>query len=65
MPSAGFEPTIPGIVRLQIYALDFMATGIGKFPEYITLSTVALGGNAAVAYSCCPRTQNRELRLHN
>ena len=61
----GFEPAIPAIERLQIYALDFMATGIGKFPEYITLSTVPLGGNAVGAYSCCPCTQNKRVRLHN
>ena len=29
MPSAGFEPAIPAIKRLQIYALGRMATGIG------------------------------------
>jgi hypothetical protein len=29
MPSAGFEPTIPGSERLQTDALDFAAAGIG------------------------------------
>ena len=29
MLSAGFEPTIPAIQRLQMYALDRTATGIG------------------------------------
>jgi len=28
MPSAGFEPTIPGIERVQTYALDGRATRI-------------------------------------
>jgi len=51
MPWAGLEPAVRAIERLQIYTLDFMATGIGNFPEYITLSTVALGGNAAGASS--------------
>jgi len=31
MPSAGFEPAIPKISRLQTYALDSTATGIGKY----------------------------------
>jgi hypothetical protein len=30
MPSAGFEPAIPAIKRLQTYALDSTATGIGN-----------------------------------
>ena len=29
MPSAGFEPTIPAIERVQTYILGLMATGIG------------------------------------
>ena len=29
MPSAGFEPATPAIKRLQTYALDSIATGIG------------------------------------
>jgi hypothetical protein len=29
MPSAGFEPAIPAIKQLQMYALDRTATGIG------------------------------------
>jgi hypothetical protein len=29
IPSVGFEPTIPGIKRLQTYTLDCTATGIG------------------------------------
>jgi hypothetical protein len=29
MPSAGFEPAIPAIKRLQGYALESTATGIG------------------------------------
>jgi hypothetical protein len=29
MPSAEFEPAIPAIKRLQTYALDRTATGIG------------------------------------
>ena len=29
MPSAGFEPAIPAIKRLQTHALDHTATGIG------------------------------------
>ena len=62
MPSDGFEPTIPVIERLQIYALDFTTTGIGEFPEYIALSTVALGGNAAGAYSRCPRTKDKRVK---
>jgi len=28
MPSAGFEPTIPAVKRLQTYALNSMATGV-------------------------------------
>jgi hypothetical protein len=31
MPSAEFEPAIPAIERLQTYALDLTATGIGTF----------------------------------
>jgi hypothetical protein len=62
MPSVGFELTIPAVERLQIYALDFMAIGIGKFPEYTTLSTVALSGNAAGAYIYCPRTQDKRVK---
>jgi hypothetical protein len=31
MPSAGFEPDIPAIMRSQTYALDSMATEIGKY----------------------------------
>jgi hypothetical protein len=64
MPSAGFEPAIPTTERLQIYALDLMVTGIWKFPEYITLSTVALGGNAAGA-TVVHVYRIRGLRLHN
>jgi hypothetical protein len=30
IPTAGFEPTIPAIERLQIYALGRAATGLGK-----------------------------------
>jgi hypothetical protein len=30
MPSAGFEPAIPAISRLQTYALDRTVTGIGN-----------------------------------
>jgi hypothetical protein len=30
IPSAGFEPAIPLIKRLQTYALDVKATGIGR-----------------------------------
>jgi hypothetical protein len=29
MPLVGFEPTIPASARLQTYALDGAATGIG------------------------------------
>jgi hypothetical protein len=29
MPSGGFEPAIPATKRLQTYALDRAATGIG------------------------------------
>jgi hypothetical protein len=29
MPLAGFEPVIPAIERLQTYALDRTATGLG------------------------------------
>jgi len=35
IPLAEFEPAIPGIERLQTYALDRKATGIGK--EYINI----------------------------
>ena len=31
MPLAGFEPANPEIMRLQTYALDSTATGIGKY----------------------------------
>ena len=31
MPTAGFEPTIPGSERPQTHALDRAATGIGGF----------------------------------
>jgi hypothetical protein len=31
MPSAGFEPLIPAIERLQMYTLDSTATGINYF----------------------------------
>jgi hypothetical protein len=30
MPSARFEPTIPAIKRMQTYALDCTATGVGR-----------------------------------
>ena len=30
MPSAGFEPAIPGIEKPKTYALDHTATGIGE-----------------------------------
>ena len=33
MPSAGFEPAIPAIKRLQTYTLDRTATGIGHFVD--------------------------------
>jgi len=31
IPSAGFELAIPGIMRLETYALDRTATGTGKW----------------------------------
>jgi len=31
MPLVGFENAIPEIMLLQTYALDTMATGIGKY----------------------------------
>jgi len=31
MPLAGFEPAISEIMRVQTYALDTAATGIGKY----------------------------------
>jgi hypothetical protein len=39
MPSAGFEPAIPGIERPQTYAFDRRATGLGNFAvisDYVT-----------------------------
>jgi hypothetical protein len=36
MPSAGFEPVITAIERLQTYALDRTATGIGLQYTYST-----------------------------
>jgi hypothetical protein len=35
MSSAGFEPTIPIITRLQAYALDRKITGIGTFLQIV------------------------------
>jgi hypothetical protein len=44
MPSAGFKPAFPAIKRLQTYALDRMATGIGKlrycFIKYYSVSQI-------------------------
>jgi hypothetical protein len=34
MPSAGFEPAIPATKRMQTYALDLAASGIG-YASYI------------------------------
>lgn len=34
MPSAGSEPAVPEIERLQTYALDRTATGVGAAAEY-------------------------------
>jgi hypothetical protein len=38
MPSAGFDPAIPAMVRQQTYALDRMNTGMG----YISLHHLKL-----------------------
>jgi hypothetical protein len=62
MPSDGFELTIPAVERLQMYALDFMAIGIGKFPEYISLSTVALGGSGTRTNKYFPLTQDKRVK---
>jgi hypothetical protein len=35
MPSAGFEPTIPTIEQLQMYASDRMTTAIGYAHNYV------------------------------
>jgi hypothetical protein len=35
MPSVGFEPAIPAIKRLQTYALERTATGIGLKQKYL------------------------------
>jgi hypothetical protein len=35
MPSAGFEPATPATKRLQTYALDHAATGIGYYWYYV------------------------------
>jgi hypothetical protein len=44
MPSAGFEPVISAIKRLQAHALDQTTTGIGEISHYtlLTLSKVAV-----------------------
>jgi len=31
MPSAGFEPAIPAVKRLQTNALDSTTTGVGRW----------------------------------
>jgi hypothetical protein len=36
MLSAGFEPAIPAIERLQAYTLDRTATGIGEFVPFVS-----------------------------
>jgi hypothetical protein len=44
MPSAGFEPAIPAIKRLQTYyALDGTATGVSKvFPHFMGINVLGL-----------------------
>ena len=37
MPSEGLEPAIPAVKRLQTYALDRAATGIGLNVPYFSL----------------------------
>jgi hypothetical protein len=48
MPSAGFEPAIAAIERLQTYALDRTDTGIGPIAE--TLLTKFFSHGRSVAY---------------
>jgi hypothetical protein len=46
MPSAGFEPAIPEIKRLQTYAFDYTTTWqilpIGKYDNHVTYGGVIL-----------------------
>ena len=52
MPSAGFEPTIAAIERLQAYALDRTANGIGPIAEILLSKFFSRGRSVAYEGKC-------------
>ena len=45
MLSAGFEPAITPIERLQAYALDRAATGFGELAPFVSIFPDSCSGN--------------------
>jgi len=53
MPSAGFERTIPAIKRLQTYAVDHTAIGIGPIrAQKLYFVSYNLAAHAYRSYYC-------------
>jgi hypothetical protein len=52
MPSAGFEPAIAAIERLQTYALDRTDTGIGPIAKMLISKFFSHGRSVAYVGKC-------------
>jgi hypothetical protein len=57
MPSVGFEPTIPARARLQTYALDRAATGIGVYGVHFPFLHYSKTTCIILRYLFCPLRQ--------